>query len=577
MILKALYDYYDRLKAFDGSVAPLGFKEQEIHFLIVIDQKGNFVRVEDRRIDKKRSQQFFVISDSRSSGIKPYVFYDNMEYVFGHPKDDNKNTVAKAPLTFKAFVQKCNDMHEKYAGSKAFSAVCAFYAQDEYKKVCEDALWNEMTGKIGAVISFLIQGETEIVASAKELENETKLQVESDHTLKLPVCLVTGEPSIAVETTSATMIPGSQATAKLVAFQVNSGYDSYGKKQGANAPISVNAEAAYTTALLRLLDKQSKNKFSIGNRTFLFWASSANETSRAIEESVFALFGITDDKSDDPNRRIDTVRKTFEAIYSGKMPCKSDDKFYILGLAPNSARIAVVYWNETTVHDFAIMILQHFNDMEIVDGRKEKRPYYGLRQMMSAVTLNGKASEVQPNLPEATIKSILQGLPYPYTLYSSAIRRIRAEQGDSMQIARMAIIKAYLNRLNDNNKKIEVMLDKGNNNSGYVCGRLFAVLEYSQKSANNINTIRERYMNAASATPAAVFATLLNLNVHHVEKFENDGKKIYIETLKQEIVSLLPANGFPPHLDLQDQGRFFVGYYHQMQELYSPKTKENEQ
>ena len=121
------------------------------------------------------------------------------------------------------------------------------------------------------------------------------------------------------------------------------------------------------------------------------------------------------------------------------------------------------------------------------------------------------------------------------------------------------------------------MLDKENTNLGYICGRLFAVLEYTQKSANNINTIRERYMNAASATPAAVFATLLNLNLHHVEKLENEGRKVFIETLKQEIVSLIPANGLQAHLDLQDQGRFFVGYYHQMQDFYTKKSTETKE
>ena len=573
MILKALYDYYNRLKAYGGSVAPLGFKEQEIHFLIVIDSEGNFLRVEDRRIDKKLAQKFQVIADSRSSGIKPYLFYDNMEYVFGVPKDENPKTAVKAAQKFNAFVQKCNEIHNKYPDCEDFAAVCAFYEKNENEKVPEDALWEEMNKKKGAVLSFLIQGNTEIVASAAELESETRLQGDDNDSDRLPICLVTGEAAEAVETTAAPMIPGSQATAKLVAFQVNSGYDSYGKSQGMNAPISKKAESAYTIALLRLLDKQSRNKFFIGNRTFLFWASSDNETSKAVEESVFALFGFTDDKNDDPNRRIETVRKTFQAIFSGEMPNKTDDRFYILGLAPNAARIAVVYWNETTVHDFAEMILRHFSDMEIIDGRKEQRPYYGLRHMMAAITLGGKASEVQPNLPEATMKSIMQGFPYPYTLFSSAIRRIRAEQGEAMQIARIAIIKAYLNRLNNNNQTIQVMLDKQNNNTGYACGRLFAVLEYSQKSANNINTIRERYMNSASATPAAVFPTLLNLSVHHVEKLDNDGKRNYIEKLKQDIIAMLPADGFPSHLDLQDQGRFFVGYYHQMQDLYTKKTE----
>ena len=577
MILKALYDYYNRLNALDGSLAPVGFKEQEIPFLIVIDKDGNFLRIEDRRIDKKNSQKFLVVAGSHSTAIEPYLMYDNMEYVFGQPKDNNKNTIEKAPKRFKSFVDKCKELHSKYPNCKDFYAVCQFYEKGEYEKVAHDPLWTELINKAGAIISFIINGKTEIVASAKEFEEEVKLQEKQsiDADVRLPICLITGEPSEIVEITTATMIKGSQAKAKLVSFQTNSGYDSYGKSQGSNAPISKKAESAYTTALLRLLGKQSQNKFDIGNRTFIFWASSNDEVSKSVERSVYQLFGFIDEKEDDPNRRIEMVKKTFESIYNGLTPCSTDDKFYILGMAPNKARIAVVYWNETTIYEFAAMILKHFHDMEIVDGRKEKKPYYGLMNMMSTATLGGKASDIQPNLPEATMKSILQGLPYPYALYSAVIRRIRAEQSEGMPITRMAIIKAYLNRINDNNnKKLEIMLDKQNTNLGYVCGRLFAVLEYSQKRANDITTIRERYMNSASATPAAVFSTLLNLNVHHVEKLENAGAKIYIENMKQEIVDLLPADGFPAHLDLQDQGRFFVGYYHQMQELFTKKDKE---
>ena len=138
----------------------------------------------------------------------------------------------------------------------------------------------------------------------------------------------------------------------------------------------------------------------------------------------------------------------FNAIYSGNLKTSSDDKFYILGLAPNSARIAVTYWAETPIKEFAERINRHFDDMSIVDTRKEQVPYMGLRSILSAVTLGGKQSDATPNLPEAIVKSIFQGLPYPQPLYSSCLRRIRAEQ--SITITRVAIIKAYLNRLNDN-------------------------------------------------------------------------------------------------------------------------------
>jgi CRISPR-associated protein Csd1 len=193
--------------------------------------------------------------------------------------------------------------------------------------------------------------------------------------------------------------------------------------------------------------------------------------------------------------------------------------------------------------------------------------------MLRTVTLGGKLGDVTPNLPEAVVKSIFQGLPYPQTLYSSCLRRIRAEQ--SINVTRVAIIKAYLNRLNNNEQKIKFMLDKENNNQGYLCGRLFAVLDKIQEEANNLNSIRERYMNSASATPAMVFPAILNLSFHHSEKLK-EGRNIWFEKLKQEIVDKISSNGFPTHLDLQDQGRFFVGYYHQRQEFFEKKRTDNE-
>ena len=114
------------------------------------------------------------------------------------------------------------------------------------------------------------------------------------------------------------------------------------------------------------------------------------------------------------------------------------------------------------------------------------------------------------------------------------------------------------------------MLDKENQNQGYLCGRLFAVLDKIQEDANAIHSIRERYMNSASATPATVFATILNLSSHHLEKLPM-GAQVNYEKLKQEIMSKMSADGFPAHLELQDQGRFFVGYYHQRQDLFTGK------
>lgn len=566
MILKALYDYYDRCK---GTLPAFGRELKEIGFLVVIDRDGNFLRFEDRRINNKQAQTFIVKKQlGRTSAPLANYLYDSSAYVFGFSDKKDFDGCRKYLETFK---KKVEDIYKSAPDNVDITAVHRFYqrdAQATLAKMKADTLWPEIEKNLNkkySLFSFLINGDTQIVAEKEELLD----LLDGDNHDNEKVCLVSGKKGKIVDVTTATMIPGSQAVAKIVSFQVKSGYDSYGKEQGANAPISEESEFAYSTALKHLLRSDSRNKFLIGNRTFLFWTSRDNAASNQAEKGFFDLFGFSDSDDDDPNARIEQVRKVFKAIYSGELNTSLDDKFYILGLAPNSARIAVIYWAEIPLTEFAERINRHFDDMEITGANK---PYMSLRSILGAVTLGGKSSEATPNLPDALVKSIFQGTPYPYTLFAECIKRIWAEQ--SIYTTRAAIIKAYLNRLNNiNEQNIKVMLDKNNTNPGYLCGRLFAVLDKIQEDANNQHTIRERYMNSASATPSAVFATILNLSSHHSEKL-NEGRNVFFEKLKQEIIDKLDANGFPAHLDLQDQGRFFVGYYHQRQAFFTKNEKE---
>lgn len=567
MILKALYDYYNRC----DNLPAKGMEEKEIGFLIVLSSEGRFLRFEDCRTGKDNARVYLVKKHvGRSSAAVANYLYDNSAYVLGV----SDKTSGKEQLYFDTFKAKVDSIAEVYPDNKDIKAIRVFYSNSREKIVhivSQDPLWEDIEKNLSkkySTFSFRIEGDLKIVAEKKEI---LQLDASQDASKENRLCLVSGKHGPSVDTTTATMIPGSQATAKLVAFQVNSGYDSYGKSKCGNAPISEDAEFAYTTALNAMLQKGSRNKFMLGSRTFVFWASNNNKASVEAEGSLFELLGFSEEVNDDPNNNLMKVRKIFESIYTGILKTGLDDKFYILGLAPNSARIAVVYWSETTLKDFAGMILKHFSDMEIIDTRNDKRPYMGVREIISSVTLGGKMSDATPNLPEAVVKSIFQGLPYPATLYSACIRRIRAEQ--KLTITRAAIIKAYLNRQINNDKKIEIMLDKENTNQGYLCGRLFAVLDKIQEDANNISSIRDRYMNAASSTPSAVFATILNLSVHHAEKLE-EGRRVFYEKIKQEIIEKLSANGFPTHLDLQDQGRFFIGYYHQRQEFFTTKREQ---
>lgn len=581
MILKALYDYYSKNK----SVLPQEGRElKEIGFIIVIDRAGKFMRIEDRRDENKKRGTSFLVKKhiGRSSCPVANYLYDNSSYVFGYSDSDKKKS--NAQKCFQAFKSLLDNIYAKHQDNYKINALHLFYSksQDEIiKELQKDPLWPEVIGttnKSFSNFSFLINGDTTIVAEDEELLSYGEDRHEGGENQQEGICLITGNRGPIVETTTATMIPGSQATAKLVSFQVNSGYDSYGKQKCSNAPISSEAEFAYTTALNYLLRKDSKNKFLIGNRTYVFWASTDSEAGHEAEAALSSFLNIKSDESDDPeDNRVDKMRKVFTSIYSGSLKTTDDDYFYILGLAPAAARIAAVYWSEQKLVDFAGKILRHFDDMEIIDTRKEKFPYSGLFSILGSVTVSGKSSDIKSNLPEAVTRSIFDGTPYPYALYSQCIGRIRALGKNEIKIVQAAILKGYLNRLNDkSSNKISVMLDKNNSNQGYLCGRLFAVLVKIQEDGSGNNSIKERYMNAASATPSAVFSTLLNLSSHQQENL-NDGSKVFYEKLICEIISKIDATGFPTTLGIQDQGRFFVGYYQQRQDLFTSKKDSNNQ
>lgn len=591
MILRALYDYYHRC----GNLPQNGLANEKISYLVVIDNDGNFKRFVPLSTNDKPWKKFLVVKgvDRTSGDPEPNLFWDNVKYVLDHTEQSD------------AFVKNVNDVASQFPEEIEFRAVSLFYERGGVDLVRQDDKWSDVdkAQKKNQIVnvSFRIEGKDQIVAENPTLHRLIKVQNEGTG-----VCLITGKRGGLVRLTTRTPIRGGNAKGKLVAFNEDKGFDSFGKKQCLNAPISYEAEEAYTTALNHLLDDDSRNKFMLGDksntRTFVFWASGTNEACQKMEESLFDLLWFSgDDDKDDPNAKIEEVRKVFNAINSGKLKAELDDRFYILGLAPAMTRIAVVYWSETSLHDFAKKINRHFCDMEIVDPRENRWPYYGLWAMIKTVTLNGDRENITPNLPEAVAKSIFEGLPYPQTLYMACLRRIRAESAKTKEVkakkakeedtktkknkgtgsvypGRAAIIKAYLNRLNDNkNEKITVMLDKENQNQGYLCGRLFAVLDKIQEDTYHINSIRERYMNSASTTPAAVFATILNLSMHHSEKLDKAWLKVKYEKIKQEIIAKLPADGFPAHLDLQDQGRFFVGYYHQKQDLYTSKEDKAEE
>lgn len=590
MILQALYDYYQRKAADpDSNIAPRGFEWKEIPFIIVIDKEGNFINLEDTRSGEgkqKRAKTFLVLKTKGRPGSKASeianVLWDHWGYVASQPKekDDKKSTEQlheDAKKQNSTFVKQAKLLSEKYPENNQFAAVNKFYEQEEnIFKLLKHENWKECYKIPGCNLSFKIASESDIVAEHDDLHNEVKVANVSDNEEQTQaaegVCLITGEKLPIAILHSATSLPGGKSGGKLVGFQKNSGYDSYYKEQGLNAPVSKKAEDAYTTALNVLLGKDSKNKFKIADTSVVFWAQQQTDF-----ENQFSFFFSAPPK-DDPDQNIREVKALFEAIHTGKLNTEGDTPFYILGLAPNAARISIRFWKTGKVSDFATNIAKHFEDLEIVRSKNDDKEYFSLFNLLSNVSFEFKVDNVPPNLAGKVIESVLDGTKYPDTLQQQCIRRIRAEQ--HINRVRAAILKAYLNRketiYNTNEKLITMSLDLDNKNQGYLCGRLFAVLEKIQEDAQpGINaTIKDRYYGAASSTPVTVFGRLLNLSNHHLAKL-GGGSKTHFEKMIQEIMTGVSSNGLPAHLSLDDQSRFAIGYYHQRQDLFTKKDKNN--
>lgn len=566
MILKELYNFAQRG---NGNIQPAGTELHEIEYAIVIDCDGIFKRFESLRIDKKRCKSYIVAKRVvRTSAQVSNILWDKAKYVLGYGTD--------AESCNYLFVKIVKEIASRHREDTSIAAVLKFYdtpREEREAQMATDPLFIEVKDS-NSILTFRLENEATLIAEKYHLYADIL------HKDSAPegVCLVTGMRGPIARLMGATPLPGNKPSAALVSFKEKKGYDSYGKTQGFNSPISVEAEEKIVRALNELKGKDSRNKAKIGERMFFFWGKDASELDKEVEDSMYLLLEVPDKKDPDVGSKASKVVKLFKSIHSGRITTTLDDHFYILGLAPNTGRIAVVMWQDSSLKEFSGNIVAHFEDMEIVDSRPVavRRPYFGMPSLISSVTLGGKMSDAIPNLPEAVAGAIFKNTPYPVALYTSALARIRAELGDSpVSVTRAAILKAYINRKNRNSKNIkslDIMLDKENSNPGYLCGRLAAVLEKIQKDAGNGDSLRTRYMGSASVTPAIVFPAILNVSLHHSEKI-SEGSRIHYEKLKQEIIDKMPVSGFPAHLSLEDQGRFFVGYYHQRNDLFTAKEK----
>lgn len=568
MILQALKEYYDR----KPELPRPGFESKEIPFVLVLKPDGTPVALNEtyEGEGKQRRAKRFLIpqAEKRSVGIKSNLLWDNPEYVFGAALKGKPERVKEQHTAFRQRIEALG-----LPDDTGMIAVRAFLARPDKLQLLEGigASWEELKNT-GANVSFQLAGQTGLIVEQPNIQTAIAAGIGSREDA---LCLVTGEKDATERLHTAIKgVWGAKSSgANIVSFNLDA-FQSFGKEQGANAPVGKRAVFAYTTTLNHLLGKDSKQRLQVGDASTVFWAEKANP----LEEQMPSFFA--EPPKDDPDRNVRAVESIYRAVHTGALPAAdTQTRFYVLGLAPNASRIAVRFWIVDTVANMAGKICQHFEDTKIVHGPRDKDALSLFRLLVSTAT-QGKAENIPPNLGGDMMRAILEGLPYPQTLLQAAIRRVRAEH--EITYPRAALIKACLNRSTrfknpEQKEELHVSIDITNPNIGYRLGRLFAALEKIQQEASpGINaTIRDRFYGAASSTPVTVFGNLMRLKNHHLAKLESAGRRVQFDKLLGEIMSGI--GDFPPHLRLEDQGRFAIGYYHQMQDFFTKKNNQNKE
>lgn len=612
MILQALYRYYEiLLDDPDVDIAPPGYSATNVSFALNISENGElldilplFTKVQRGKTIVETPRRMIVPEQVKRSGTNPTPNFlcDNAAFMLGISKKD-KSDPNYSRKRFEAFRQHNLNLLSR-ANCIAANVVITFLQKHDPQIAYSHPVI------IGHQEELLKGGNMIFRVAGKDIFDELEIRRVWDEYksgLKAVVmqCLVSGknEPVARLHPNIQGVRNANPTGASLVGFNERA-YESYNryKGQGLNSPVSQRVASGYGVALNYLLSNQNPNKkILLGDTSVIYWAESENKNyANAFAALLNPEYVEEQAPSEQSGRKAaeeqihevaEKVQKVqaldINALRNG---LDEETRFYVLGLAPNAARIAVRYFLTEPFGKFIERIMLHYNDLKIIKEYSDQPDYISVSSILSECVspkVKRRDDELASSwslLSGSIMRSILTGAPYPEELFFSIINRIRvdSDEGSRKKInyVRAAVIKAHIlrkYRRQDKNPYQEVLQMSLNENftqPAYVLGRLFAVLEKAQKEAiGDVNaSIKDRYFTSACATPASVFPVLLRLSQHYISKAEYGYN---IDDRIQKLLNLLDVNKnpFPSRLSLDEQGIFVLGYYHQRATFY---VKNNE-
>ena len=578
MILQALTRYYEDLLS-RGEIAAPGWAPAKISLALYINENGELTQIVPTMVEGTKGKktvmqpQLMVLPAAvkRTVSIASNFLWDNSAYLLGI---DQKGKPERSRECFAAAAKLHHAVLDGIDSPNA-RAILAFFDTWEPERAAEHpALIRQLDDvTAGGNLVFRVDGR-KIEEDVAIREAWQRYRDGGESGVKMQ-CLVTGkEDEIAAVHPSVKGVRDAQSSgAALVSFNAPA-FCSYGREQNYNAPVGKYAAFAYTAALNHLL-ADSDHVQHIGDTTVVCWAEGADDAYPGFFSAVIGggTYGGLSDND---------LRAALKRLANG-LPCDDlgvdpNRPFYILGLAPNAARLSVRFFLRDSFGKLMENVNAHYERMEIVRPAYEKFNYLPLWALLrETVNLNSRDKAPSPAMAGATARAIFSGTRYPASLLEAVMLRIRAER--DITWGKAAIIKAYYlkNPHKDCPKEVlTVSLNEASTNPAYTLGRLFSVYEAVQQAANpGINaTIKDKYFSSAAAMPASIFPVLNSLCQKHLRKLDAK-QRVYYDKQIMELKGLLGEN-YPARMALAQQGSFDLGYYHQTQKRYTKKEeKEN--
>ena len=623
MILQALTQYYEDLLAL-GEIDRPGWVKAKVSWALELNGDGTPLGLFPLTKEATRGKKTVLVPQERSvpqpvkrsSGVAANFLCDTCSYLLG--VDDK----GKPDRTAKCYEASATLHRELLAGSQspAARAILAFFDSwapakaKDHPALQQD--WDELM-KGGSLLFWYGGAPVTDDPDVQACWDRSRSQAPSDALEGL--CMVTGQHApLARLHPNIKGVAGAQSSgASLVSFNSDA-FCSFGHERGLNAPTSEYAAFAYATALNHLLaDREHTKKIPhaasvhgpgdsskrpgpnrrLGDTTMVFWAAGGQESYQELVaesfdgelpsmEELSAMMAQMEAADPQPDRGHTATARSFLDAFHHLAAAKPvswngvtldpNTRFYILGLAPNAARLSVRFFWQDNFGTLAANIAKHYDQLDIVRPAYDKNSLLSPRRLLDE-TVNHYARDPKPSprLAGDLLLAILTGCHYPATLLNGVTMRIRAER--EITPGRAAIIKAWYLRNSQDEQLKEVMTVELNEQSTYlpyVLGRLFAVLEGLQQSANpGINTtVKDRYFNSASSTPGMVFPILIDLSQKHLAKLDH-GLAVYYDRQITELNSRI-AELPPARLTLAEKHAFQIGYYHETQKRYTKKEEQ---